>query len=112
VVSASEDYTARVWRTDGTAESVVLSGHEGAVWSASFSADGKRVVTAAGDTTVRVWTVNSPEESIANLWNATPYCLSEEQRIERLGETDEEANINHAACKARVAEYAAQGAYQ
>jgi WD40 repeat protein len=34
----------------------VLKGHEGAVWSAAFSSDGKRVVTASADKTARpVW---------------------------------------------------------
>jgi len=32
-----------------------LKGHDGAVWSAAFSPDGKRIVTTSADKTARVW---------------------------------------------------------
>jgi dipeptidyl aminopeptidase/acylaminoacyl peptidase len=65
VVTASDDGTARVWdlsrrtpvsggNVEWTAPSRVLAGHTDAVNSASFSADGKRVVTASDDGTARV----------------------------------------------------------
>ncbi len=40
----------------------VLKGHSGAVVSADFSRDGRRVVTASGDTTARLWDARSGEE--------------------------------------------------
>jgi len=36
-----------------------LEGHSGTVWSAAFSADGKRVVTASQDNTARIWDAES-----------------------------------------------------
>jgi WD40 repeat protein len=36
---------------------VVLSDHTGSVYSAAFSPDGSRIVTASGDRTARVWDV-------------------------------------------------------
>ena len=41
---------------------VVLRGHEGAVTSAQFSADGKTLVTASADNTARLWDVASGKE--------------------------------------------------
>ncbi|MDY0093723.1 MAG: hypothetical protein RBT80_13595 [Candidatus Vecturithrix sp.] len=43
-------------------ERKVLRGHEERVWSAAFSPDGKRVVTASGDNTARVWEAASGQE--------------------------------------------------
>ncbi len=37
---------------------ILLRGHEDRVTSATYSADGKRVVTASRDGTARIWTVS------------------------------------------------------
>jgi WD40 repeat protein len=44
-----------VGRHDRQAIGEPLKGHEGAVRSAAFSPDGKRIVTASDDTTARLW---------------------------------------------------------
>ena len=36
-------------------EIVLLEGHDGAVFSAAFSPDGARIVTASADGTARIW---------------------------------------------------------
>ena len=60
-MTASDDKTARVWDLSGpTPVSTVLAGHTGLVLSASFSPDGRRVVTASNDKTARVWDVSGP----------------------------------------------------
>ncbi|WP_147333195.1 hypothetical protein, partial [Archangium gephyra] len=45
-------------------ESVVLKGHEGYVWSAAFSPDGQRIVTASLDKTARVWKADGRGEPV------------------------------------------------
>ena len=50
---------ALVAAIQGQRERAVLRGHEGEVWSAAFSPDGARIVTAAKDATARVWDVAS-----------------------------------------------------
>jgi hypothetical protein len=55
VVTASDDYTARVWdAATGQPVGVPLQ-HKNSVNAAAFSPDGRRVVTASDDDTARVW---------------------------------------------------------
>jgi WD40 repeat protein len=44
---------------DGSRGRGVLSGHGGGVWSASFSPDGQRLITASKDGTAAVWDTNT-----------------------------------------------------
>jgi hypothetical protein len=48
----------RIWDVWSGVEVVALRGHKDNVWSAAFSHDGTRVVTASSDNTVRVWDVS------------------------------------------------------
>jgi WD40 repeat protein len=40
----------------------VLRGHEGSVFSAAFSPDGSRIVTASDDDTARIWDAATGKE--------------------------------------------------
>ena len=61
IVSASEDYTVKVWDVQ-TGECIrTLKGHEEYVQSAAFSPDGKRIVSASDDETVKVWDAQTGE---------------------------------------------------
>ena len=55
VVTASLDATARVWDAITGDLRATLSGHQGPINEAAFSADGFRIVTASDDNTARVW---------------------------------------------------------
>jgi WD40 repeat protein len=61
-VTGSLDWTAKVWDATSGAEILTLKGHAAAVMSASFSADGSRIVTGSGDNTARVWDAKSGTE--------------------------------------------------
>ena len=43
-------------------EMIALHGHQGRVWSASFSPDGARIVTASEDCTARIWDATAARE--------------------------------------------------
>lgn len=85
IVTASRDGTARVWRSDGGGDPLVLAGHSAPVVAVAFSPDGAHVATAAEDGELRVWpvAVAAPRESLRR---ATTYRLSPEERARRLGE--------------------------
>jgi WD40 repeat protein/serine/threonine protein kinase len=57
LVSASYDYSARLWNVADGTQLKKLSGHTYWVWDATFSKDGKSVATASGDGTAIVWDV-------------------------------------------------------
>ena len=54
-LTAAVDYYGRLWRRDGTLETV-LGGHTGEVFQCAVAADGTYWATAGDDATIRVWT--------------------------------------------------------
>ena len=59
VVTASFDFTARLWDFGTQAEVAVLDAHEGPVTSAVFTPDGKHAVTTSDDKSAIIWNVPS-----------------------------------------------------
>ena len=55
IVSASRDYTVRVWSAATGDCEQTLRGHTSYVYSAAFSPEGRQIVSASQDKTVRVW---------------------------------------------------------
>jgi eukaryotic-like serine/threonine-protein kinase len=60
VVTAS-DNTAKIWDARSGRLVVTLEGHTSSVLTASYSADGSRIVTSSNDRTARVWSARTGE---------------------------------------------------
>ncbi|XXU02903.1 hypothetical protein WMF20_10925 [Sorangium sp. So ce834] len=75
----------------------MLRGHEDAVISAEFSADGQRVVTAS-DKAALVWAI-SAQALQQILRAATSDCLSPEMRRTYLDESDKAARKGYESCE-------------
>jgi WD40 repeat protein len=56
--------TAKIWDVKTGKELLELLGHEDAVYTARFSFNGKRIVTASKDKTARVWDANTGQEIV------------------------------------------------
>ena len=61
VLTASGDKTAKIWDTTTGKCKQTLSGHDGAVRSAVFSADGLSVLTGSYDKTAKIWDTTTGE---------------------------------------------------
>jgi WD40 repeat protein len=57
-VTASADYTARIWDSETGKQLMVLTAGDG-LESAQFSRDGQRVVTASQDHTAQIWNADT-----------------------------------------------------
>lgn len=66
LVSASNDWTLRIWEVAGGACQGVLKGHEATVWSAAYSPDGRHIASGSTDLTVRIWDA-ATGEAVARL---------------------------------------------
>ncbi|MFZ5505415.1 MAG: WD40 repeat domain-containing protein, partial [Pseudomonadota bacterium] len=72
VVTASADNTARLWDAQSSQALGAPMRHEGRVWHAAFSPDGRRVVTASSDKTARLWDAQSGQALGAPLRHEGP----------------------------------------
>jgi cytochrome c len=70
-VTASFDYSAVVWGAKGLDERTTLLGHDAAVNTAGFSADGSLLATAGDDGAILLWDVAQLQQP-----KATPVILS------------------------------------
>ena len=82
----------------GSGESVVLRGHQDAVFDGAFSPDGTQVVTASADGTAQVWRVEWAA-LVDYLSEATTTCLTVEDRMTILLDSQEAARTAHEACE-------------
>ncbi len=73
IVTASGDFTARIWDSGTGKGWALLKGHVGKVYRARFSSDGFRVVTASEDHTARIWEAATMAQLSVELKGHTGY---------------------------------------
>jgi WD40 repeat protein len=100
VLAGADDGTVRIWRLDGEDEPIELRGHTGAVTGAAFSPDGERVATSSMDGSVRIWRVTW-DELLEYVRSKLRACLTREQRMQYLAESDHDARSLSAECERR-----------
>ncbi len=59
LASGSEDETIKLWNVDTGKEIKTLNGHDFAVYSVSFSPDGKTLASGSEDKTIKLWDVDT-----------------------------------------------------
>ncbi|MDQ3652887.1 MAG: WD40 repeat domain-containing protein [Acidobacteriota bacterium] len=64
IVTASDDYKARVWDASSGERLVTLSGHKKPVRSAAFNSEGTLIVTSSEDGRARIWDARSGKSKI------------------------------------------------
>jgi len=69
LASVSDAHTARVWDLNSPDQPYVLTGHSDRLTGATFSMDGRRILTTSADGTARLWKAPADYES---LLEATP----------------------------------------
>jgi WD40 repeat protein len=104
-VTVSKDGSARVWRSDGVGEPLMLwleglrqHGVRPTVNASSFSPDGNRIVTGSEDGTARAWWLSGSLLQAA-IRNKTTICLDPEVYERYLDEVPEEARRKYEACE-------------
>jgi serine/threonine protein kinase/WD40 repeat protein len=81
VVTASSDFTARVWDADSGAPIGPALRHDKGVRFAAFSPDGRQLVTGSHDKAARVWTLSRPDRNGDPVGPAAPLVLRHQQTV-------------------------------
>jgi WD40 repeat protein len=75
-LSASSDWTLRLWDVASGESLRTFSGHTGWVSGCAFSPNGRLALSASGDNTLRLWDVASGEALAHWLTDVTPLCCA------------------------------------
>ena len=80
-MTASSDFTARLWDAADGRVIAVLRGHLSPIVHAAFSSDGSRIVTASHDKTARLWPNYPTTQSLIDYARCiVPRQLAKEER--------------------------------
>jgi WD40 repeat protein len=75
-VSASDDWTLKVWDLESGREVKTLQGHSDRVFGVAVTTDGRRAVSASDDKTLKVWDLESGTEVAAFTCDAAAECCA------------------------------------
>jgi WD40 repeat protein len=73
-VSASDDYTLKVWELESGRALRTLEGHSGGVHGVAVTPDGTRAVSASDDYTLKVWELESGRAPRTLAGHTNPVC--------------------------------------
>jgi WD40 repeat protein len=86
-VLTQSEQSAQIWSTDAAIEPVDLPSIGSPVACATSNPAGTKLYTGHRDGVIFVWTIDlNPSSLKTRLWQATPYCLSVEERRNLLAE--------------------------
>jgi len=71
------DRTLKVWNAATGQESLIISGHSKAVYSASFSRDGKWIVSGSVDKTLKLWDATTGQEKLTFTGHSKPVTCAD-----------------------------------
>lgn len=109
ILSMSEDGSTRLWRDSGAYELLISEDEDADEHGVALRRDFGQLVTQRRDGLRLIWDLElAPQRLLDRLWQATPFCLSPEERQRYLRESPDESIRAQQASHAR-AEAAGQG---
>jgi WD40 repeat protein len=76
VISASSDYTLKVWNLATGKELFTLKGHSYSVNAVAITPNGQQVISASSDYTLKVWNLATGEVIATFTGDSSIYCCA------------------------------------
>ncbi len=105
LATASSDGEVKVWDVATGELIAAYAGHEGPVGALAFTSSGARLFSGGVDGFVASYKLEARRrrDFSAELWAATPICPSARERVELMGQREQDARRDEARCRAVIA---------